>query len=355
MVLLEQIVNSNYIQYDRLVSMVSNAFMNSKSDNLNIFIDLYSVLKPLYKNDQYKIENYSAVTSCIINMVSHYRAFFRTRYRVETDIYLVWSSNTPYINKQFYMDYNSKNEYNFNVLKEKREMIDNCLKLVEILCPYLPNVYYINTSFESGVVIYDLMLRSEDKDPTIPHVVITKDKYLYQLPAINKQCVIFRPYKRNKVDYSYFINYDNILHTYLVERKVKDNLNKIVSPELFSVLLALTSLPERNIKSLININQAIKIINNIVEYGRILNGYNSDIDNLYNIIESNLSTKNKINQNIFINRFKAIDIPFQHSVFYNSSERFSLPEKLVDLYDPEGVKYINNKYFDGIPLDLNRL
>lgn len=353
MILIDQLINSNYIRYDRLATITNSAFAGSDADTINLYVDLYSILKVLYKNDVYKVESPTSITSCIINLVSHYRAFYRTRYNVESNIYLIYSKNCPYVNKQFYIGYNSKNELTFNTNKSVEEMIEYNLNILDILCPYIPDVYFIKSEYETGVIIYDLICKNQATNNN-PNIILTKDKYNYQLCSMDN-VVIFRPRKKDNEDISYFINKHTLLYTYLTERKLNtSNLDKTIMPDLLSLIMTMSSVPERNIKNMININTSINIISKLISKNKIINGRSVDLDYLYDAISSE-SKNSKLNKNIFDNRFKAIDIIYQHMIYYNTNDRLLNDNKLINLYDPENLKYINNEYFKDNPLDLMRL
>lgn len=349
-VLLEQIINSNYIRYDRLTQIINTAFVGSNAEELNVYIDVYSILKQLYRNTNYDIDNYSSVTSCIINMVAHYRHFFRTRYRVETKFFIVASKNCSYSNQLFYKDYNSKNNYAFKMNKIADDMILANMNILNTLCPYLPDVHFIHSTFETGVVIYDLICRNETVNPIIPHVIITKDLYNYQLSGMRDNIVILRPKKYKGNDISYFINSQNLMLQYAAERKIKDGGITTLSPALLSLIMTLSSVKERNIKSATNINKAIQLVKNAIDNNLILNGYNYLSDVLWNGIEN---TCLNISKNEFENRFKSIDISYQHSIYMNSPESKMI--KLLNLIDDDAVREISNTYFKDNPLDLNAL
>lgn len=348
--MVEQMLNSNYVRYNRMVEIITEAFAGSSANHLNIYIDMYSMIKVLYKSDVYDINDYSSVTSCIINMCAHYREFFWTRFKVTTKYFIVYSKNTPYINNQFYPEYNYKMLYSFNSNKKVDDMIKNNIELLETLCPYLPDIHFVKGTFETGVIMYDLICRNELKDNS-PHMIITKDVYNYQLVAMRDNIIILRPKKVKGEDESYYINQKNLYMRYMQSRNADySNFHSIISPGLISLLMTLTSVKERNIKSLINIKSAIKQLYLGVSGYKLLNGYNSDLQSIWNALDT---TKFSIGQTTFEHRFKAIDIQFQHSVYINTPECREIV--LNNLYDPDNVKIINNKYFINNPLDLNRL
>lgn len=346
---LEQIVNMNYVKYSKMIDIVNSVYTGSDATTINIYIDMYSIIKPLYSHMSYQINDYSALTACIINMCAHYREFFRTRYNTESRIFIVYSKNCNYINNQFYPEYNYKNLLMFNANKKVDDMIKNNIELLSILCPYLPDIYFVPGTFETGVLIYDLICRNELVDNS-PHMIITKDQYNYQLIPTRDNITIVRPKKLHGEDISYYINKSNLVQTYLAERKVKTKLSNILNPGLLSLIMTLSSVSERNIKSLFNISNAIKIISKSVSDYRILNGYNSDTEHIWNGI---YNTNFKIGYTTFEHRFKSIDIINQHSIFINTPECKTIEFK--NLFDPDTVRGINNKYFRITPLDLNRL
>lgn len=346
---LEQILYTNYIKYDKLTELVNEAFKGSNANSIHLYIDLYSIFKGLYNNQTYDIMDYTVITSSIINLVAHMKSFFRKRYRVESKVYLVYSKNCPYINNQFYPEYNKKKMSSFNSNKLIDDMIESNIKLLKILCPYLPDIHFISGTFETGVTIYDLICRNELQDNN-PHIVLTRDSYNYQLAAMRDNITIFRPKKYNGKDESYFINQNNLINTYLMERKTEYRTTTLM-PGLLSLLMTLSSVQERNIKMLFNIKTSVTMLEKAIADYKILNGYNSNIGLVYNGLYS--SKLEKISDITFEHRFKAIDIQSQHMIYLNTAEPSSI--SLENLYDPEEVKEINNKYFISNPLDLMNL
>jgi hypothetical protein len=348
---IEQLINMNYIKYDRLVSMVSEAFVGSTADTVDIFIDMYSLIKPLYSNNNYSINDYSAVTSCLVNMCAHYRAFFK-RYRVSTRFFIIFSKNCSEINKKFCYGYNAKNENMMNSNKLVTDMIEQNVELLDILCPYLPDIFFIQSSFETAVVMTELIIKHGNINT--PSIIITKDSYNYQLVNTNvSEIVIFRPKKYNGQDISYIVNQQNLYQIYIMENcnQNEDVTCYFLSPELLSVLMSINKVSSRNIKSIYNIKKSILILQKSIKDNLILNGYNSDIRYLWECLYQYLP---ELNYSTFETRFKAIDIKFQYTIYMNSIECSYI--NLLNLYDPEAVKGINNKYFRTTnPLDLDRL
>lgn len=352
-VLIKQLIYMNAVKYDRLSQIVNTAFANSNSSALHIYIDLNSILKSLYRAE-YDIKDYSVLSAYIINLCAHYREFFeRKPYEVKTDFYLIYSPNCPILNKQLYYGYNSKFEKQFVSNNKIRDMITHNIKLLNILCPYLPDIYFINGTYETGVIIKDIINRNGLTDSTIPNLVITKDVYNYQLVQGQYlgETIILRPKKVEGIDTSYFINYDNVKQFYLLDRGAKlDSLNDI-NADLLSVIMALTSVPQRSISTLTSITKAKKALKIAIDNKLLSNSQFSNPDLLWNIIKESIDPTLPIDA--FSKRFRAIDIWAQSLVYYESQEAKSL--QFLNLVDTKSLHNIVDDFFKTEPIDLERL
>lgn len=348
-ILIEQIINMNCIKYNRMVEIVNEAFRNSDANEVNIYIDLYSILRPLYKAS-FDIKDYSVVTSSIINICSHYRSFFKNCYKTYANFYLIFSNNCPMINKQFYYGYNSNNEKMIESNKLITDMIEYNIKLLELLCPYLPNIHFIKGTFETGTIMYDMICRNSCKSNN-PHIILTKDLYNYQIIPTMNNVIILRPKKNKGEDESYYISNINVIERYIKDREKSMNSEKFsrLMPGMLSMLMTLSSVKNRNIKSLLNISKANMILNTAIENNQIQNGYNSTTSFIWDLFQNDFN----ISKDGLESRFKAIDIVTQQRIYMNTPESKNI--KILNLYDPKTIKIINNQYFITNPLDLERL
>jgi len=94
--IIEKIFNSKKVPYKVLIPLIKpyiSRFNIKPMSNVNIFIDVFNVMKQIY-NPQ-TIESFNSlknserrlVASHLINMVSHYRHFFASRYQMYTTFY----------------------------------------------------------------------------------------------------------------------------------------------------------------------------------------------------------------------------------------------------------------------------
>lgn len=346
----EAVLYSSYIKYSKLTEIINKEFIGCESSNCNLYIDLYSVFKPLY-DPMISIKDSTMIPALVMNLCAHYREFFRKVYSTEINIYLVYSPNAPYnINNKLYKGYNSDFENKYTSNSVIRDIINQGIRLLDIFIPYIHGIYFIHShSWESGVIIKEIINRNKNK--SYPNIVITKDPYNYQL-VNDGECMIIRAKKGNKGDTSYSLNMNDCVYKYVLERKVKFKPTISISPGLLPLIMTLSGLKARSVKSIYNISKSIRLIETGIKEYKFNNGSNYDIDSLINNIIL-LSLDTNLNEALLNHKYKALSIQYLHSIYVNSPACKSL--KFLDLYDPETVKKICNQYFIKYPIHLNEL
>lgn len=352
----EQIIGSYAVKYSRLIKLVNIEYANCNSSVINIFIDLTDIIKRL-NIDHVEISTPYSIAASIINLCAHYRNFFREYYKTYARIFIVLSEiNENSINTKSFPKYR-RLLYGDN--PKKNSMINDALKLVQLLIPYIEDIHYQYTNFEFGVVIKEIItweLTNENKEP-IPGLIITKDPYNYQMVS-NDECMmkILRPYKVNGEDESFMVTYTDAITMECYARKlVNADLSlqaNSISYELLPLINALTRVPERGIPSLHQLPTAISAIYKLVSGKLIMNSYTNDIEYICNLLIKK-KLLNVKDPSLIRARFNAIDLDTQFIAW--QSMGMASYTGMVNLYDPEAVKEISMKYFKDNPLDLNVL
>ena len=345
---IESLLLSHYIKYDKLFELCNISLANIQSNTVDIYIDLYDILKKIYTTNT-KINKKFIIVSSIINLAAHYRGYFWSRHRLYTNIFLVYGDNISNNQKQFIPTFGNDEFRKTKNYDKSNIFINSQLELVKILVGYIDNVYYIRRRSHFSAFVYHNIITNNSINPSI---IISKDKYNYQLPALNNNIIIFRPKKYNSQDISYYINKNNVYDCFYSKssKDTLDNLHKL-NPELLSLLLSLNGLPKYNLYSLMNINTAVKLLLDAINKNKIINGYNSDIK----YIASNLNGLNNYVDNVSLEyRFNAVDLLVQSKIYESTIESKDM-QWYINLKDPKTVKDINNKYFADNPLDLNNL
>ena len=99
---LESILFGYYIKYTKLQELVGAAFANSApSNSIDIYVDIFDMLKPIYGKDIYADKQY-VIVSAVINLAAHLRGYFRKYHHMYTRIFLVYADNSTNNHKQFY-------------------------------------------------------------------------------------------------------------------------------------------------------------------------------------------------------------------------------------------------------------
>lgn len=346
---LESILGGYYIKYESLFRMCNEAFKdvninnNNQHDSIDIYIDIFDMIKPIYTTEYSMTKKYGFV-SAIINLAAHFRTYFWSRHRLYPKIYMIYGD---YTNTNIYCpEMNNRSITNTVNYLQNKNLVDMELELVKILCAYINNIYFIKRSSNCGMFILDNI----NKNNNHYAIIISKDKLLYQIPALLNNAIIFRPKKNKGEDLSYYINKNNVLRLFFTKASPGTITNlSAINPELLSVLIALNGFPQYNIKSIVNINTAISLLNDAINNNRLLNKRITDIRYLYKQL---YGIENYTDETLFINRFNAIDILFNYAIYNSSIESKDISWNL-NLSDAKTIKDINNKFFANNPLDLN--
>lgn len=357
------LITMNYIRYDRMYNLSEFAFYGAAKDIniINVFIDMASMTRCLYRLDNV-IPQPGEIAAAIINLCAHIRDYYRSRHRVNTNIYIVYGFNAP---MSAIADYPEYNAHYINMTRSKHYITDAIVestKLISTLVAYLKGIYFVQDLapfYPEVSIIIDNLIKKVGKG--YPNIIYTKDRYAYQLVAMRKMTFLFRPKKYNSEDKSFVVTKSTIYQKFREEtglKTLKDDISNL-SPELFSLMLAMSGLSDRHMpssfgndvsSSTINNTTAISKLLNAIERRAIINGYNSTIYDVYESLRIN-----PVLSDLFNHRYRAIDLEFQSMLYDNDPSSKIITEGLIDLYDPKGVQEVNNEFFRNYPLDLNKL
>ena len=141
------------------------------------------------------------------------------------------------------------------------DMMNFNYDLLKILSPYLPDIFFLETKFESSVLMYELMTREEG-----PNLIISTDLYPLQLCTLFDNTAYIWP-MRIKSNYNEFEDISpicpprghsehNLSYTYINRRKhgktTSEQLEGGVTPSNYVLLQALNQFKERDLKPLLN-------------------------------------------------------------------------------------------------------
>lgn len=347
---LESILYGYYIKYSKMKELVEQAFLNTPQSNcIDIYVDVFNMLKPIYSKEVYANKQYIIVSS-VINLAAHLRQYFRRYHNMWTRIYLVYADDSTNNHKQFCPEFGNddyKTTLNYN---RNSEFILSQLELVKILAAYIEDVYFVRKYSMFPMFVYDNIIKNTNG---IPAIILTKNNYAYQIPALIPNTAVFRPRKHFAEDTSFAVYGLNILYKYyskITSSKTLEYISKI-SPQHLSLLMSITGNSQFNLSSAVNSTVAIRILYEAITSGKLLNSHTADIGYVYSVIPD---LSKYIDIASLKSRFSACDIMYQ-SLFYSNMPESVDCTWMVNFKDPATVQDINNRYFADNPLDLNSL
>lgn len=354
---LANVIYGAYTKHDVLRNLVYQTYGNSsiaEATKLNIFVDLNSVLHGLYsEHNRIIFDNITDISAGIINLCAHYRSFFRF-IGVDTRFFLINSLNTCDINCKFVNEYNEVFKYKTQIT-QTLGIINNNMKLLKVLCPYLPAIYYVDSeqNFEVSVIIAHIIETLNDPNPNL---IISRDFYPIQLVTKYKWTSYLCPSKsrfgpNGTEDTSWMLpinekpNFREEFWKVIASiRNCSFNLLQTMSPINYTLYTCMTKVPERNLKPLVQNNRARDLITSIVgsedvkiQISQVINNPNLS-DYPLGMIDA---------------RYKVIDIDYMLPIYRNSPEAKQL--QFIDLEDVAAVNRIAAKYYANNPLELQKL
>jgi hypothetical protein len=348
----DNIIYGSFVRNERLQQIVYETFSNTsiaEATDLNIFVDIYSVLKSVFSSHyRTTINNYTDITAGLINLCGHYRRFFRSL-SVNTKFYLVFSYNTCDINSKFVSGYNKEFKEKSEI-KMFRDLVDQNIQLLEILCDYLPGIYFMKSirNYESSVMIANLI---ENINERVPNLIISRDLYPLQLTYLYPYTSYLYPLKYHGQDNSVMIpisekmNYKDVFWNFVAEHKhIKIDNFVGISPVNFTMVEAMHRAPERCMTQLMNIVHVNKVLSSLTA-GQDIKIIPDQLINLDIDISLNISQ--------ITSRWNALDVTYMLPYYKNDPESRNI--KRVDIRNDSAVNMINSKYFANNPIDLQKL
>ena len=350
---IELFIARYFVKYKRLDQLIQFAFSGSSATSVDIFIDIYGIYRGIFSRSYISnISDYTSFTSSLINMCGHYRAYFKS-IGVSTRIFLISSYNIPEVSCKFVSGYNK-------IFKDKMmnklvfDMVEQNIQLLEILCPYLPDIHFVKTDFESSVAIYNIIKKEKSSGRDVPNVIISSDPFPIQLTTLVNDTVFIRPKKNMGEDISEIVcpishvHHQNSFWSIICQEKDDFALNESsvsISSRNYALLAALNRFQDRNIKCIVNFSKANKILSSIGGFDSIITPDMLD--------KADPALIEGLPLQIIDSRYKALSIPYQDIIYNESVEPMLL--NFENLSDNNAIQLINDKYFSNNPIDIFKL
>ena len=356
--------NSFKIRYVKMNKMFRDLHLNGIK-TITLYINLESILNPLHQKsfEEFLVscpldaltDEYKRVISNIINIAAHYRAYF-TRERVYSNIVF------------FYNDFDSGNKYNNSVHIKKyrkayhdmyndmkyektneviRWAVTYCHKIID----FIDHVYILKSDrLDSSVIPYlcmDTKYLKSDLD-----LLLTKDPYDFQY--VNQGFMILLPHG----DDSVVLHKGTLIKYLLFKNDMLDKYKFLISPMLYPFMLSVTGNKKRNLNKLkgIGFKKLYKGLEKlyIEDYLSDENPASYNIEYLNDLIKSSNGFYDNGVRELICNNYYAIDLDRQLNIS-NVDDNDKILSDIVDRYDTNGLKKLNDKTFADYPINLVEL
>jgi len=236
-----------------------------------------------------------------------------------------------------------------------KELIADNFNMMAVLCPYLYDIFSI-VDYENEFSVIASNIIDENNEAGVPNIIYSRDAMSYQLVAFKPYTFLYRPRKNLAVDNSWVVTKSTLYNAYRYgELNMQKKYDTFLSVELFSMLIAVSGLKSRSMVSLKSTNSSIKIMEQAINSNIMPNCFQSSMffsnpnsfESVFNI--------DRVPTWLATNRYAALDLPYQTSLYKGSPAALLVHQSVVNLYNPQEVRNINDKYFAKYPLDLNRV
>jgi hypothetical protein len=365
MLLLEKILHAKKLNYQTLVPLIK-PYVNPKyidmngTDTVNIFIDFWDIIKPLYNPqtietlNTLKVDERFMVSSEIINIIAHYRHFFFSRMKMYTNIIFYYSDKKdnfrtsifPQYKESFYDKRLNKKHQIFNILNG---IIENNVNLIKLFCEYVPHVYFINTGTVEPSLIPYLFISDNSRlnqnivDKNNVNIIISNEKIHYQDLLLQDKVLQFELRGKEK---SRFVTSEDIINILL--EKSKKEYNFSILPDMYSLILGLTGYSNYSIPSIKKMGniKALNFIQNCIDNGILRNTEYNNLE-LLDVLEEILGSEN-------LSKLKDNMLLLNNSMYkFNDKDLINIEMQLIDRIDAKSVRYVNDKYFTKYPILLD--
>lgn len=346
-----------YVTYKRL-DEITKIFSQSKfkdANHINIFIDLNSITKELFFGNQVLPNREYDIVASIINMIAHYRHYFRSRYKVESSFYLIGLSG---FGKYFYDTYRPINEYNYKnetIRNQNPEMNSMVLSAWRIcsnqIARCIPEVDIwaggsINPYDEISVRVAYLYYKITDST-SAPTLIISKDPHMNLIFTELYDAFILRPRKKDCSDISTITTISNIIDQIATKTFAYNNpvwCKENFTPADIIRFYALNGLESRSIKPFFAKDKAMEKLKNTLGGNLVSNREFVDRIKDYHIIYTN---------------YNVLDFPqiIQQFVLYQNLRPDAVSINLSDFHhsDPDELHRLCENELKHSPIMLDKL
>ncbi len=335
-----------YIRHQTMYGLSMSAFQGTTNANeLNVFIDINSFASSLFTRNEvhFTYKDNTVLASSLINLAIHIRHYFFNQHQTKTNIYLVWAENCPAIGLANEPSYNAHYKQAFDSKLAMRDLLNATIDMLQTLCPYFIDMYFINGySEETGTIVASLLedILGKSDDVRCPNLIYSKDPFMMQLVGMYPQTYMFYPKKRNGIDSSFCVKKSNLLDSYRTAHKLS---KKVV--EYDPVIETKITYTQDHVIRRSNFNSIIDLVGMSCRGLRGSMSFNAGCDRVYReLLACGYVTS--------LREFEILDINNQLIAFKRSPYYESIRSGIVNLVMTNDILEVNDKILVNYPIDL---
>lgn len=375
---IEMILHAKKLRYEILDSIFKNIITKKGAsyDSINIFVDVHNMLNQLYKpdivesiNSLMSIERQD-IASELINIVSHYRHYFFSRWWKYTNFYFFYSSKrSKYhmkIDKEYRRDFYNKHlkepttkKYlpQYEILNAS---LESAVKMCKSFLMYVPHAYFIDSEEVDYTLVPHILMNNIDGtkivsgeeediiDVNIPTIILSNDDIYFQ--DIAKDTTGYFMQLMMKGNKSHIVNNLNIFDT--LTKGLKNEPEYDFSTDLYSVVLSFMGNSKYNIDKVngMGIGRALPFVNkNLFLKSYIHDMVYTSLKTFTEAIE-NSDIKEEFKEKV-IHNFKLLSHDVMDNIAYSKSDILKIKmDCSKELVDAKAVRRNNERYFNTNPV-----
>lgn len=346
---IDSMMYSQFIKYEKLYPVARYVAPKQPPYLINIFIDLYSMVTPLFRF--YRFEDPLSLTACIINLAIHYRNLFK-KLGVYSNIFIIYSHTMSHNNLRYCPEYNQTHIMNMLNNRDVKQLLDDNLELSKHVIKFLPDIYFRQGTVEVPVIITDMIIKFKEKGYNVNSLVVSRSPISFQIPCFSSKTTVLCLRSNKEI---MTVNMDNCLSK-AVEYNGSDRDVGNMYQFWLSGYFTLSRLGKRDLKSLCSTSVALKILKAMQSNNETLNA--ESLYNYYLIIKGEkqrgvLIDRKDLMTKIF-NRFMCLDFNHQLALYRNMPESKETGY-LSQMQDQVELFNLNTKYFRSNPMNLDML
>ena len=358
MELVDPLFNLHKIKFEMLDKW---GLVNKQTTNAVVYINLDNVFKIImtprvnnFVQASASVEGYEECTrrysrdivSNIINLGQHYRLWF-AKQGIDCKVILYWNypisekyRNSKYLatyraeyNKKYSM--NMENSHFLSILNEAVKFCKECIN-------YINEVYLISIPEIDASMIPFILDKEIYKDQENVKKFIVSNS-ICEFPYVNYGFTILSPSIRKKQPY--FVNKTNVIE--VIKSRYKVNSLLTVDSNFLEFMNAILGEHDRGIPSLtgVGIVSIMKLIHRAIDNG-IITENTKDVSMLSTIIKEDF-------RDIFIRNYQCTSLECQMNDI-EPLDVHRIVSLLVDNYDENTLREMNEKYFKLCPIEIIR-